>query len=882
MTRLYRYLLVLLPRSLRVEFGDDMTALFEKQRREVQTRGQRWVFYFLAVKDVVAQSLVARLERRGVSPPPIPNRKGRPMDSLGHDVRYALRSLGASPGFVLVTVVTLGLGIGATSTVYSVVEAVLLQPLPYPEPERVVRVFDTSPTFPEFALTPANFLDYREAAQAFDAFAIYHRGDAEISMGESPERVSGMLVSSGFFRVVGIEPMLGRGFTREEETPANSHVAILSERFWDTRYQRDPDVVGAKLVVDGEPHTVVGVAPDRLKHVGGRFRSLPHGTTVDIWRPFPFAAEPMRFAHYLNGIARLAPGVTVAQAEAEMNVIAERLEREYPDVNEDWRIALMSLHEEIVRDARPTLLVLFGAVALVLLIACVNVANLLLVRGASRQQELALRSALGAGRRRLVGQLLTESVLLAIAGGMLGVAIAAATVRWLPVLGGEGIPRLDTVAIDGSIVLFAFLTTLATSVAFGTVPALRLSGARMSFSQSRSSDSRDQRRLRGAFVVAELSLAIVLLVGAGLLSRTLVNLQTSDPGFRPESVLTAKVSPPQSRYPEGDDTARLFERLVERFQTVPGVVAAGAGSNLPWSGYDENFGFEPEGRPEDRFGARFHFATPGYFRALGMPLVYGRAFERSDDANAPRRVVVNAQLANEVWGDENPVEYRVSYSSEPTDEDWWTVIGVVSDVKDDPSDERAKAAIYMPFSQNQWTRELLVAVRTRGEPEAVLASLRSELAALDKDLPLAEVATLEDVSDRAFAEPRFLSWLTTTFAAVALGLAVIGLYGVISYTVSLETRAIAIRMAVGARATDVIGEVLRRSLRLVITGVFIGIVGAPVAARALESMLYDVAPYDPMTLVVVTLILGATTLLASLGPARRTSRVDPMQTLRSE
>ncbi len=804
------------------------------------------------------------------------------MESLGHDIRYALRSLGASPGFVLVAVLTLAIGIGATIAVYSIVRAVLLRPLPYPEPERVVRVFDTTPNIPEFALTPANFLDYRDAAQAFEDFAIYHRGDAEIAMGESPERVPGMLVSSGFFRVVGIEPMRGRGFTREEEKRANSHVAILSERFWEARFERDPGIIGEKLVVDGEPHTVVGIAPDRLKHVGGRFRSLPHGTTVDIWRPFPFADEPIRWAHYLNGIARLAPGVTVDRAEAEMNVIAERLEQEYPDINEDWRIALMSLHEEIVRDAQPTLLVLLGAVALVLLIACVNVANLLLVRGASRHQELALRSALGAGRRRIFTQLLTESVLLAIAGGVLGVAFAALTVRWLPVIGGQGIPRLETVAIDGNIVGFAFLTTLLTSIAFGAVPALRLSGARMSFSQSRTSESRDQRRVRGAFVVAELSLAIILLVGAGLLSRTLVNLQATDPGFQPESVLTAKVSPPISRYPEGDDTARLFERLVERFQNVPGVVAAGAGSSLPWSGYDENFGFEPEGRPEDRFGARFHFATTGYFKALGMPLVHGRAFERSDDANAPRRIVVNARLANDVWGDENPVGHRVSYSSEPTDEDWWTVIGVVSDVKDDPSDARAKAAIYMPFSQEQWTRELLVAVRTQGEPEAVLAALRSEVAALDKDLPLAEVATLEDVSDRAFAEPRFLSWLTTTFAAVALGLAVIGLYGVISYTVSLETRAIAIRMAVGARAKDVIGEVLSRSLRLVTMGVFIGIVGAPVAARALATMLYDVAPYDPMTLFVVTLILGATTLLASLGPARRASRVDPMRTLRSE
>lgn len=335
MTRLYQVLLLLFPKPLREEFGDDMIALFEKQRREMLTPGQRCAFYFLAIRDVITQSLVARVERRRISTPPIPHTKPRMMDALGQDIRYAVRSLGASPSFVLIAVVTLGLGIGATSAVYSVVRGVLLQPLPYPDPERVVRVFDTAPTIPEFALTPANFLDYREASRAFDAFAVYHRGDAEISMGESPERVSGMLVSSGFFRVVGIEPLLGRGFTREEETPANNRVAILSERFWDTRYQRDPDVVGEKRVVDGEPHTVIGVAPDRLKHVGGRFRSLPHGTTVDIWRPFAFPGEPNRWAHYLNGIARLAPGVTVARAEAEMNVIAERLESEYPDINED-------------------------------------------------------------------------------------------------------------------------------------------------------------------------------------------------------------------------------------------------------------------------------------------------------------------------------------------------------------------------------------------------------------------------------------------------------------------------------------------------------------------------------------------------------------------
>lgn len=883
MIHLYRCLLHLFPRSFREEFGDEMLALFEAQRREAPSLGKRLGYDLVAVKDLIVQLIGTWLDRGGENAPsPAPPRKGSLMDFVGQNLRDARRSLGARPAFLVVAVLTLGLGIGATSAVYTVVRGVLLQPLPYPEPERVVRVFETHPNVPEFPLSPANFLDYRESVSAFEAFAIYHRGDAEISMGDEPERVPGMLVSSGFFRVVGIEPIIGRGFTREDETLASSRVAIVSERFWDERFGRDPGIVGEKLVIDGEPHTIVGVAPHRLKHVGGRFRSLPHGTTVDIWRPPAFAAEPVRQAHFLNGIARLAPGVSVSRAQAEMNVIAEKLERDYPSSNERWRIFLMSLHEEIVRDARPALLVLSGAVALVLMIACVNVANLLLVRGASRQQELALRNALGAGRRRLVSQLLTESVLIAIGGGALGVVIATLIVRFLPAIGGEGIPRLDSLATDGGMIAFALLTALGTGVAFGLLPAIRLSRTSMSFSHARSSESREQRRFRGVLVVAELSLAIVLLVGASLLSKTLINLQSSDPGFRPEKVLTAKISPPEARYPETADAARLFERLVERFQTVPGVVAVGAGSSLPWTGYDENFGFQPEGRPGENFGARYHFATPGYFRALGIPIMYGRTFEPSDDEDAPRRVVVNAELVREVWRDENPVGNRISFSSRPTEEDWRTVIGVVGDIKDEPNDERAKPAIYMPFSQEQWTRELFVAVRTQGPEEDTLASLRAELAGLDKDLPLAEVATLETVTKRAFDEPRFLSWLTTAFASVAFGLAVIGLYGVISYTVSRETRAIAIRMAVGARSRDVLVEVLGRSFRLVAIGVVVGTIGALLSTRAFESRLYEVSAHDPQTFLLVTLFLGATALAASLGPAHRASRVDPMQTLRSE
>lgn len=883
MTRLYRFLLRMLPRAFREAYGEEMAALFERQRREAGGRAGRLAYDVLAVRDLLAQSLSLRVPTG--RPRPFsrwPGKRSSRLDAVGRDLRQAARSLRSAPAFTGLAVLILGSGIGATTAVYGVVRAVLLRPLPYPEPERLVRVFDTAPTVPEFALTPANFLDERESQTAFDAFAVYVRGDAEISLGDAPERVSGMLVSSGFFRVVGIPPMLGRGFTRAEELPANRYVVVVSERFWRERLGGDPAVLGGKIVVDGVPHTVVGVAPDRLKHVGGRFRSLPYGVRVDVFRPFAFGPDPNRYQHYLNAVARLATGVSVSGAEAEMNAIAERLEREYPEVNRGWRIALMPLREEIVRDSRATLWALFGAVAMLLAIACVNVASLLLVRGAGREHELAVRSALGADRRRLVTQMLTESLLLSFLGGTFGLSLAWAALRSLPALGGTGLPRLDEALLDPGVTGFALLATAATGVAFGVLPALRLPRAWTSLGRSRSGETAKRKRLRGAFVVAQIALAIVLLVSAGLLSRTFLRLSETEPGFRAAGVLTAKVSLPSARYPEGRDEARLFAQLVERFQNVPGVAAAGAGSSVPWSGYDENFGFEPEGRPGQRFGARFHFATPGYFRALGVPTLGGRTFAPSDDAEAPRRVVVNARLARDVWGQGDPVGRRISFTSEPTEADWWTVIGVVGDVKDGPGADAAKPAVYMPFSQQQWTRELAVVVKTESDPAAVLTSLRAALAELDKDLPLSEVRMLEDVSAGAFDTPRLLSRLTAAFALVALGLAVVGLYGVVAFNVSQETRTTAIRIAIGARSKDLFRDVLRKSLRLVAAGAVLGTAGALVAGRALESLLHGVSPYDPVTLSSAALLLASAALLASLLPARRACRVDPIEALRAE
>ena len=604
----------------------------------------------------------------------------------------------------------------------------------------------------------------------------------------------------------------------------------------------------------------------------------------------PRSGKARRWAHYLNAIARLEPGVTVEQAAGRMKVTAEQLAAEYPDSNEGWWISVVPLVEDIVGGTRHQLAVLLGAVGLVLLIACVNVANLLLARAAARRQEIGVRRALGAGNARLVRQLMTESLLLAAAGGLFGLAAAIGGVEALKALAPERLPRLHEVGVDPRVLGFTAAVTLLTGLLFGCLPAFH--AVRTSLRETLQSASGavvgTRSTLRGVLVVAELALAIMLLVGAGLLLQSFVELRRAETGFDPQRVLTATVALPSARYPENVQVAAFFPRLLEKIEALPGVESAGAGTDLPWTGYDENMGMTPEDRlggEEATFRTRFHIVTPGYFRSLGVPVLAGRELDASDDREASQRVVVNARLAALAWpgvGAGDVIGRRLSWSTEPDDDDFHTVVGVVGDVKDAPGDADLLPAVYFAHAQQTWRSSLRLIVRTAVEPRAAVAAVRHELRALDADLPLAEVATLAEVADGSYAGPRFLSWLTGSFAAVALALALVGLYGVMSYSVGQRRREMALRVVLGAAAGNVLRLVLGEGMRLVAAGVVAGVAGALALSRVLEGLLYGVEPTDPLTIGAVVALLAAVALVANLLPARRAARADPVAALRYE
>ncbi len=812
------------------------------------------------------------------------------MDTLRQDLRFALRALRKNLSVTTIAVVTLGLGIGATTALFSVISGVLLEPLPYPDPDRLVRFYDNSTTYSQFPISPANFLDHRETMGDLGEIAIYMRTDVELTAGDRSERLLGMQVSADFFRVLGIGPLFGRDIERGDELPDAEPVVVLSHRLWQRLYQGRADVLGQRVVLDGVDHTVIGVLPEGVQHVGGSYRSAPHGSVVDAWRPMeldPETIERQRRFHYLNGIARLSPETSVAQATEAMNAMNQRLAVEHPEALEGWWITVVPLADDIVGGTRHQLLVLLGAVSLVLLIACVNVANLLLTRAIARRQEIGVRRALGAGNARLVRQLLTESLLLATAGGAFGLALAFGGVEALRTLAPDRLPRLHEVGIDPRVLGFSAAVTLVTGLLFGCVPAFH--AAKTSLRETLQSVGGavvgQRSALRRFLVVAELALAIVLLVGAGLLLESFVELRRVDAGFEPEQVLTASVTLPSARYANGEQVAAFFPRLLERIEALPGVVSAGAGTDLPWTGYDENMSMRPEDRLGDEdaaFRVRFHMVTPGYFKSLGVPILAGREIEIGDDRNAPQRVVINARLAERAWPDGGAVGRRLTWSSEPEEDDFFTVVGVVGDVKDAPGDADLLPAVYFPHAQQTWRNQLQLVIRTAVDPRAVAAAVRHELRELDPDLPLADVRALTSITDESYAEPRFLSWLLGSFAVVALVLALVGLYGVMSYSVGLRRREMALRMALGARSGSLVGLVLAQGMRLVAVGIALGVLAALLLSRVLEGLLYGVSPNDPLTIVSVVALLAAVALLANLLPARRAARVDPVVALRHE
>jgi predicted permease len=807
------------------------------------------------------------------------------------DARYALRQLRANPTFALVMILTLALSIGANTAIFSVIDGVLLKRLPYPQPDRLVRLFLSSAEYPKFPLNPWDFLDFRARNRSFESMAAFTRGDMQLSGEGEPVRLNGFGITSGYFRVLGIQPQIGREFDFQAEIPGNGLQVVISDRLWRTRFSADPGIIGRRVTLNTQPFTVIGVMPPGAEHPGNSYHSLAYGDSVDVWWPFSFAGNSsQRGSHYIEGIARLKPGVTVEQARADMNTVMAQLAREHPGNDTGWTVLVIPLYSEVVGSTRRMLFVLLGAVGIVLLIACANAANLLLARASARQREIAVRLALGAPRRRVVRQLLTESLLISLTGGLLGLLLACGGVRALVALLPADFPRAHDIQLNGPVLAFTLIVSLLTGVLFGLAPAMQASRTdpKQGLQQNARSAtaSRHQNRLRSALVVAEISLACVLLIGAGLMLRTFLNLLHLDPGFRQDHLLTASISLPYSRYKTGEMTAQFYDRLTASLNALPGVESAGAGSDLPWTGYDENAGgFLIEGKrpaPHQEFHARYHMATPGYFSAMGIPLLEGRFFAGADKKGAPMALIVNRVMAGRYWPGEDVLGKRISFEDHPTkDADWMKIVGVVGDVKDQPDSPGAEPAFWWSEDQNPET-DMSIAIRTQGDPRQAADGLRDAVHRLDPELAVADLELMNQVAGASVSTQRFSFVLVGLFAGVAMLLAGIGAYGVIAYTVTQRTSEFGLRVALGAQPRDLLRMVLAQSARLALPGIALGLALALSLGRVLESLLYDVRPADPMILAGVTFLVLVVSLLASYAPARRAALADPMTTLRAE
>ncbi len=809
------------------------------------------------------------------------------MTGLAQDLRFAARSLRKSPGFTAVALATLALGIGANTAIFSVVSAVLLRPLPFPQPDRLVAVFETNAAqgAAQNGVSYPNYADWVARAQSFEALAAIRMHDYTLAGDGEPVLVPAGTVTSNLFRALRVEPLLGRGLVPEDDAPGAAAVTVIGEGLWRSRYAADPGIVGKSLLLDSRACTVVGVMP-------ATFQTPPQNPPAELW--LPLSHDPVfpdlrqrRAGHYLRIVGRLKPGVELRKAEAELATIAGALARQYPKENEGWSVRLLPLAESLVGGTRTAMFVLLGAAGLVFLIACANVANLLLARATARSGEVAIRTALGAGRRRLVQQSLTESLLLALTGGGLGLALAAATLRtlqgWLP----SDLPRVGEIRLDASVLLFALAVSIAASAVFGLAPAFQASGSNLAGALKEGSrgagESRSRRRLRGLLVAGETALSLILLVGAALLAQSLLRLQDVRLGFRPARVLTAGISLPRAQYSSPDQWIGFYGRLVERLRAEPGVDGAAAVLPLPLTGGGLNFAFTIEGRAADGPGsdmaANYTALTPDYFRVLGVPLVRGRLFAPGDAAAAPKVCLVSAAFARRYLPGEDPIGKRLVFGFK--DRVPRQIVGVVGDVKRDGLASPSQPEMYVPFEQDPWWAAYL-ALRTRGDPDRLASVLRAHVRALDPSLPVADVQPMTAIVADSVAQPRFRATLLGLFGLTALLLAAIGIYGVMSYDVGRQSRDIGIRLALGARASDVLGLVLGQGLGLAAAGLLAGLAGAAVLTRFLSSLLFEMSPLDPATYAVVVLVLFAAALLACWIPARRALGVSPAAVLRRD
>jgi len=815
------------------------------------------------------------------------------MGAFLHDLRYGFRILYKKIGFTIVAVVTLALGIGINSSIFSIVNAVLLRPLPYKEPNRIVEFWETNPikgwNGDTISCAPANFLDWKEQNHSFEEMAAYLGGsqrgnnglsDFYLTGGDRPERLQGMQVTGEFFSVLGVPAELGRTLRPEETWKGNDLVVVLSHGLWERHFGSDPSVIGKTLQLNGSSYQIVGVMPSSFYFAG---------KDAELWAPMGWERDKVaqqRRPHYVRVIARLKPGVTVAQARAEMTGIASRLEQQYPVTNKMMGVGLEVLQNWEVADTRLSLFVFLGAVAFVLLIACANVANLLLARSATRTKEFALRAALGAGRERIARQLLTESFLLSALGGVAGLILASICNRLVIAFSPGGIPRLDEARLDFRVIAFTIGVSCLTAIVFGLVPAITASKTDLNDAlkdAGQKGSTGKGSRLRNALVVAEIALSLVLVIGAGLMIKSFMRLQQVNPGFDTSNVLTMVTSLPSEKYAKDAQIISFYDQVLARIKTLPGVQSAAAVMGLPPLGSAYTSDFTIEGRPPEEYGkeVRHNPITPDYFQTMKIPMIAGRNFTDADTATSLPVVIVTQALAHRYFPNQDPIGQHMKFTKPEVDSTWYTIVGIVSDVKQEGVATESRPQVYEAFAQND-NSGMYLAIRTTGDPHNLVSAVLGEIRAVDKDLPPYDIKTMEEVMSLSVGKERFSMLLLAIFAGTALVLASVGIYGVMSYTMSQRTVEIGIRMALGAQRKNVLAMILGQGMLLVAIGLAIGGVTAFVATSAMKTLLFNVSTTDPIVFLLISLLLTLVAMLACFMPARRATKIDPIQALRFE
>ena len=809
------------------------------------------------------------------------------MNGLIQDVLYALRQLRKGPGFAAVAVITLALGIGANTAIFSVVNAVLLRPLPYKDDGRLVVVLHNGHN----PVAPANFADWQSQNHSFESMGAAESWSPNLTSTDNPENLAGLRMTAEILPMLGVQPLLGRVFLPEEQQAGKDQEVVLSYSLWQNHFAGDANVLGRTVALNGNRYTIVGVMPKE-------FQFAPFwATEATIWAPLALGDRiDSRGGNSLRVFARLKPGVTLEQAQAEMAGIADRLDQQYPGTNRN--VQVVSLREKVVGNIRPALLVLLGAVGFVLLIGCANVAHMFLARSAARQREIAVRAALGAMRWRVLRQYLIESLLIALMGGVCGLLLAEWGTRVLIALGPEQIPRLATVAVDQQVLLFVLAVSLITGLVFGILPAWRASAANVSDAlkegERGTSEGIRRNRLRSLLVSSEFAFAVILLAGAGLMIRTFVAVQNIDPGFDPHNVLTMMVRILGTEQATSGHTAPFYQQVLQKISAIPGVQSASAINHLPLAGDQWGFPFHVQGRPVERPGespfATFRAVFPGYFRTMSIPVLNGRDINQGDNSSVPDVVVINDYMARRYWPGENAVGKRITFDDPQNNPSWVTVVGVVKNTVRSNWVNPAEEELFVPYLQSKNYLQnpsgpfayLTLVVRTTGDPASLSTEVQAAVHSIDRNVPISEVQTMEQVVTKATGESRFYLTLLGAFAGVALVLAAVGIYGVMSYSVSRRIHEIGIRMALGAQREHVLRLVVWHGVALAIAGIAVGLAGALALTRLMSGLLYGTKPADPATFVASVLVLGLVAIVSSYIPARRAAKVEPMVALRYE